>query len=130
MVTVEAIRGYLVARGVTAPVVDGFEEAAMPDEMIFATALGGAGDARERLFERPGVQIRVRGRQNDHASAEALAGQVDEAFMAVTYPVTIAGRHVASIQRLGGLPALVARDDARRSVLSASYIFDIATAAP
>jgi hypothetical protein len=125
VLTVAAIRAYLQSRGITDEIVDGLDERTMPDRLVYIVT-GGAGELRERVFERVTVQAICRGAQNDLSDAEALADAVDRAFMDVIYPVSIGGRHVPSIQWAGGGPALIDRDDARRSLLSATYVVEVA----
>lgn len=126
MIRAADIAAFLASRGVAEKVEFGGGEVEMPDRVVFVNQTGGAGESKERAFERATVQVRCRGAQNDPADAEALADQVDRALMDVAYPVTIGGRHVTSIQWVGGPPALVGRDDARRSELAASYVVEIA----
>lgn len=126
MLSVAAVRTFLISRGITAAIVDGLDERTMPDRLVYVQATGGPGEARERTFERVTVQTIIRGGQNNLADAETLADAVDRAFMDAIYPVTIGGRHVPTIQQAGGPPALIDRDDARRSLFSASYVVEVA----
>jgi hypothetical protein len=126
MLTFESVAEFLQSRGVTAPIVSGYDDQEAIDLIVFLTPNGGPGEKRERVFEDCIVQALCRGDQNDPASAEGLADQVDKALMDAVYPVQIGGRHCVSIQQAGGPPQLVERDDARRYTLSATYVFDIA----
>lgn len=125
MITVAEMRAYLVSQGVDVLVVSGLEELESPDRLLFVTPSGGAGETMERMFELNSVQIRTRGVRNNPADAFALADRVDRALMDVEYPLRIGGRHVTKVQWAGGPPALVERDAALRSVLSASYVFEV-----
>lgn len=126
MLTVEAVAAFLTSRGITEPMMHGEEEPEMPDRVVLLTPSGGPGETRERIFELLIIQCRCRGNQNDPADAEALADQVDRAWMDPIYPLVIDGRHVVRVQHAGGAPAIIGRDDARRYESSASYVLDIA----
>ena len=124
MLTVDAVRSFLVASGITDLIVSGYDETESPDRVVFVTPNGGPGEKRERTFEDVTVQIRCRGAQADPADAQALAAQVDAAMMSPHYPVAVGGLRVVSIVQAGGSPAIVGRDDARRYECSATYVLD------
>lgn len=126
MILPSDIRDYLAARGITAAIVDGFQEVDLPDRIIYVTPTGGPGETRERTFDQINVQVMARGARGDLEDAMGLAQEVDDAFMRAVYPVQIDGRHVPRIQRTGGPPAPIHRDDARRSITSCNYIVEIA----
>lgn len=126
MLTVGEITAFLRSRGVTEPVNHSDDQQEMPDEMLYVSATGGPGAAREYLFEVATFQILARGRQNDLASTEALADRVDRALIDAIPPFTIGGRHVVALSWVGGPPAVVDRDDARRYIASANYWMDLA----
>lgn len=125
MLTVEAIRQFLIGQGITDLIVSGYDDQEAPDRVVFITPNGGPGEKRERTFEDVTVQIRIRGAQNSAADMQALAAQVDAAFMSPHYPVTIGGRRVVSIVQAGGSPAFIGRDEARRYEASATYVLDV-----
>lgn len=126
MLTVESVAAFLRSRGITEEIMHGEEEPEMPDRVVLLTPTGGPGGSKELVFEQASVQVRCRGNQNDPADAEALGDRVDRVLMGTIPPLVVGGRHVTSVQWLGGLPAVVGRDDARRYQTSASYVFEIA----
>lgn len=126
MIHIHELREYLEAQGVVIPVVSGLEPLENPDRVIFATPEGGNGELRERTFERAEMQIRCRGARNNPRDALVIAALVDDLLMEVAYPIQIAGRHVTTIQWVGGFPRLATRDSARRHIAVATYSFEIA----
>lgn len=126
MISTLDVAGFLSAGGVSVPIVREGDVIRTPQRCVEVTATGGAGTSHERLFDRAAVQIRVRGDQGDHDSAEALATQVDAVLMGAAAPMRIGGRPVVRIDYLGGPPAFVTRDEARRTVLACTYLIEIA----
>jgi hypothetical protein len=120
------MRAYLEGEGIGITAVGGFEEPDTPDRLLFVTPQGGAGETKERVFQRDAVQIRCRGSRGNPADAMALADRVDRALMDVSYPLSIGGRHVVSVQWAGGPPALSGRDEVFRSIASCTYVLEIA----
>lgn len=116
---------FLVARGITAPIIHEEYLPDLPDQVVRLLAVGGPGTAVERAFDRAAVQVLVRGNQLDMASAEALATQVDQALLGAPFPVRVGGRYVAKIDYLGSLPAHVGADG-DRTVMACSYVLQIA----
>lgn len=95
------------------------------DEAVVLTLRGGGPAILERTFDRPTLQVITRGPQNDPQGAEALAQSIDDALMAPTITV-IGSTRVITIDQLGGPPALLTRDSARRNVFTCSYTFQAA----
>lgn len=95
------------------------------DVAVIIAKRGGGPTILERTFDRPTVQVTVRGPQNDPEAAESLAMAIDDALMtpAIT---TIGTTRVISIDRLGGDPASGPRDSARRDTFTCSYTFQAA----
>lgn len=126
MLSTEEVSSFLRAQGITAPIFPEGEEPEMPDQVVTVGLLGGLSSTYEYLFDRPAIRIRVRGGQRNRASAEALAGQVDQAML-VPGSFSLAGKHVISLQRLSGPPGFVGLDspNGRRAVLEASYIPEV-----
>jgi hypothetical protein len=85
----------------------------------------GAPTILERTYDRPTVQVTLRGPQNDPDGAEKLANAIDDALLAPTV-TTIGETRVISIDRLGGGPASVGRDPGRRDLFTCSYTFQSA----
>lgn len=125
MLTAQAVADWLKDRGVDAPFhTDGTIPPGIPGRLVVVTKLGGPGESGERTRDTLSFQVRTRGNQNDPVSAEALAGQVDDVFMAAVPPVSIDGTRVISIQRQGGPPGFMLRDDARRGNFACSYLLE------
>ncbi len=119
---------FLTATGVTVPILsDGEQELVnqLEDEVVLLTLSGGSHELMERTFDTPSVQIMCRGAQNDPASAETLAYQVDEALLGPICPVDI-GTRVIAITRTGGPPRFLNYDTARRRVFVCTYLFTAA----
>jgi Bacteriophage minor capsid protein len=100
-----------------------------PNEIVIITVGGGAGMDSELLFDRPGVQIRTIGRQDDYNSAEALAQAVDKTMgdmgIYASATRTINGKRVLSIVRTGGAPSLLLKDDGDRYHFTCNYIWEV-----
>lgn len=97
-----------------------------PDQLVIVSYTGGPGLAYEQTFDQLSFQTRVRGDQNDPGSAEALAWQVDAAFVDAVFPTTIAARYVLRMTRLSGTPRFLVRDSARRINLTSDYLVVVA----
>lgn len=125
--TTQDVIDFLVAGGITVPIYPEGEEEDMPDEIVTVGVQTGMSSTYEYLFNRPAIRIRIRGKQFDRASAEALGAAVDAAMLR-RGPVQIGGRHVTVIQRFSGPPGFVGVEAAasRRAILEATYIPEIA----
>lgn len=127
MVTSADIIAFLEARGITAPIAD-LELPELPDEAVLVEVISGLSSTYEMAFDRPAIRVTVRGKQGSQASAQALAGAVDNALLSPA-PIAIGGKHVTNLQRLTGPPGYVgmdARSGARRPVYQATYVPEIA----
>lgn len=87
---------------------------------------GGGPTLYERTFDTPTVQVQVRGPQNDPATAEALAYELDQALLTPAGVFDVGPTRVIASDRFGGPPRLLLRDAARRSIFVATYIFTTA----
>lgn len=96
-----------------------------PDQVVFLNVGPGPGLSYDGEFERTSLQVRCRGKQNDPDSAGDLAAQVDKILMGLQPPITIGGRHVTYVDYLGGPPAFLALDEARRTMFYATYVVEI-----
>lgn len=127
------IAGFLTAQGLTAaPSRDG-RLPDQPDKLIVVTMTGGPGLTVEGVFDNVSAQLRVRGDQNDPDSAEDLAWATD--YLLVPPPLAppllpgmIGGQYVQGVTRVGGPPAFLMRDSARRTHFTGNYIFAVARA--
>lgn len=95
------------------------------DIAVVLTLHGGGPTLLERTYDTPTLQVLTRGPQNDPGGAEDLAFAIDDALLAVAV-TTVGNTRVISIDRLGGPPSLLTRDNARRNILTANYVFQSA----
>jgi hypothetical protein len=72
-----------------------------PDRLVIVARTGGPGLALDAVFDVPSFQIRTRGAQNDPDDAETLADLVDRLYLDAAMPMTLDGRHVVYIRRVG-----------------------------
>jgi len=61
----------------------------MPDRLITVTLLPGLGYAMEGAVDQPTFQVRVRSDQNNQASGEILAQDIDFRILNAKFPVTL-----------------------------------------
>lgn len=97
-----------------------------PDRLVVLTIMGGGPPINEGLFERPTLQVRVRGNQRDPDDAEALAKAVDDALIETVPAGLIGGRQVRLIWYLGGPPVYAGTDPAFRREFICNYTVDVA----
>lgn len=93
-------------------------------EMVFINIGSGTGTNTEMLFDGVFVALIVAGRQANYESAETLANQLDRIMLRVSTKTQIGQANVASINRSGGAPAQMARDNADRYIFTCSYLVD------
>lgn len=98
-----------------------------PGPMIFATVGNGAGLTLEQTYDQVFVTVRVLGPQNDYASTERLAYDIDGLFLALNANGTIGSTRVLYVVRTGGAPQLVDLDDSDRYHFQTTYITPAAT---
>lgn len=100
-----------------------------PGEFIICTGYGGPGEDVEGVIDNVSWQIRVVGPQNDYDTSEDLAIQIDKFFLSWQSDYMFeGGPWLAGIQRSGGAPAPLVRDDADRTHFICNYIFSHALA--
>jgi len=100
----------------------------VPGAMVILTIGAGAGMDSELLFDRPAVQVRVIGPQQDYAGAETLAQMIDKLMGdlgGATASRTINGKRILSIVRAGGAPTLLPQDDGDRYHFTCNYIWEV-----
>jgi hypothetical protein len=98
---------------------------ANPDRIVIPTIGSGAGFATEMVFDRPAVALRTIGKQMDYADAEKLANDCDQAMAAIDHSQWVNGKWWSSINRVGGGPALLMKDDADRYHFTCNYIVEV-----
>lgn len=95
-----------------------------PERFVVLTPFPGAGFSVEGVMDARAWQIRVAGAQHSYEDAEALAWAIDKALTG-TFSQNIGGIWVASINRIGGGPSVLFRDNADRTHFVASYQIDV-----
>lgn len=97
----------------------------LADRCVFVFPTAGSGFLLEQAFEVPAAQLRIRGAQGNYPDAESLANVIDRG-LAAAWPTTIGAKAVQYISRVGGAPAYLLRDTARRSHFTGNYLFTVA----
>lgn len=95
------------------------------DTAVVLSLRGGGSAILERTYDRPTVQVQLRGPQFDPGTAEAMAHAIDDALLAPTI-TEIGTTRVISLDRLGGPPTSAGRDGAHRNLFTCSYTFQAA----
>lgn len=97
-----------------------------PDRMVIVARTGGPGWALDGAMDDVAFQLRIRGGENNYDDAEDLALSVDRAVLDSRWPQTIGGWTATIAQRVGGPPAFLVRDPARRTHFTCNYVLSIA----
>lgn len=116
--------GWDATQETGAPVLIGPYVEKEPDKLVTLTPVPGPGYVLEGAADAGAFQARVRGGQNDQAGAEALAYHLDSLILSAVFPVTISGRVIIHVHRLGGTPSPLAPtpDDAERFEYVTTYL--------
>lgn len=127
MIAVADLEAYLTETVIDAeavPVVSGVDTDAMnlPGRMVALTSVPGGPMSHENRIDYPAFQVRVAGEQGDFDSAERLAGQIDLALLAVCTTTRVGSVFVKNINRSGGPPSLLLKDDANRYHFVCTYL--------
>ena len=132
MISSELIRAWLQAESDVRFVIG--ELPPDLDEIGTLTMLPGAGLTTDGLWDRPGFQVLIRGRQSAPVSAgsdqfgatgpEAKIRLLDRKIVLGNYPHDLWGARVVWAARAGGAPAPVpgGRDDAERTIYTCNYL--------
>lgn len=96
-----------------------------PDQLVLVSIGAGAGFSTEEVFDRPMVSLRTVGKQMDYTNAEQLAQDCDKGLCAVAQSQFVNGKWVTSINRVGGGPALLLKDDGDRYHFTCNYIVEV-----
>lgn len=98
---------------------------ASPGRLVLLTIGSGIGFSTEQVFDRPMVQVRTAGLQMDYTDGEKLAQDCDRGMTAIASSQFLNGKWCLSINRVGGPPLLLLKDDGDRYHFTCSYIVEI-----
>lgn len=98
---------------------------ANPDRIVLCSIGGGAGFSTEMVLDRPMVALRTIGKQMDYTDAEQLAYDCDQGMAAIDHSQFVNGKWWTSINRVGGGPALLLKDDGDRYHFTCNYIVEV-----
>lgn len=98
-----------------------------PQSVVFLTVGGGPGLTNEATFDRTFVSVRIVGPQHDYEAGQRLAFAVDRALLAYGGSEILGATYVLGVNRSGGPPTLLLRDNAERYHFTASYIIEAET---
>lgn len=101
----------------------------VPDETLVWTPFPGSGLELEGVLDRRAWQMRAIGAQEDYESAETIANVIDIAFIS-HHSSEVGGLWVPSIERVGGAPTPLMKDDAGRTHFVGSYLISVQLALP
>jgi hypothetical protein len=94
----------------------------LPDRVVLVVLTPGSNPVMENIIERPGLQVRCRGRQNVYEDAEDLMWKVDHFLMESAFPMTFRGVYFLPPEYTGGTPSALPIDDGGRTVFVGNYI--------
>lgn len=97
----------------------------VPGRFIVLTRYGGPGEHFEGILDQIAWQVRVAGLQNQYDDAETIADAIDRALLEVGSQ-EVNGLWVSGVQRSGGAPNPLLKDNADRTHFVCSYIVDTA----
>jgi hypothetical protein len=109
------------------PASDEIIQGLSPDDIVFLTVGGGAGETVEGLFMKPFITARVIGPQFSYEKAEEMAWALDDIYGAVDRNTDVGEAKVLSIVNSGGKPQLLQLDAANRYHFVCSYIVETQT---
>lgn len=94
----------------------------VPGRFTVLTRYGGPGEELEGVMDAISWQVRVAGLQDNYVDAESIADVFDVALLNIKSSDNPGGVHVAGVQRVGGAPSPLLKDDADRTQFVCSYI--------
>ena len=107
------------------PATDPNVQDLVPGMMVILSLSGGAGLDSEQVFDRAGLQVRSIGDQQDYTSAEKLAQDIDNLLVGVDSSRSINSKWTLAIQRAGGPPAFLLKDNGDRYHFTCNYIWEV-----
>lgn len=121
-----AVRVILDAAGyLDVDIYPGPELPDIPGKYVVLTRYGGPGIELEGVLDAVSWQVRSVGWQmEDDESAEGIADAIDIAFLS-HYSRQVGSVWVAGIQRVGGAPSSLMKDEADRTHFVCSYIVSV-----
>lgn len=100
----------------------------VPDRYVVLTTYSGAGlEGGEHALDNRSWQARCVGWTDNYESAEEIANAIDIAFIS-HFSSNIQGEWVTEISRAGGAPSPLLVDDADRTHMVCSYVFNVESA--
>jgi Bacteriophage minor capsid protein len=97
----------------------------LPDRVVLVVLTPGVSPMMENIIERPGLQVRCRGKQNIYEDAEDLMWKVDHILMVSAFPLTFQGVYFLPPEYSGGTPSALPIDDGGRTVFVGNYILQV-----
>jgi len=94
----------------------------VPGRFTVLTRYGGPGEELEGVMDAISWQVRVAGLQDKYEDAESIADAYDVALLNIKSSDNPGGVKVAGVQRVGGAPNPLLKDDADRTQFICSYI--------
>lgn len=138
--TIEALPGQISPQDVATflsdaglPAVASFDGhlPASPDELVVIAMTGGPGMTVDGVLDGVSFQVRSRGEQGGAGTdVWAMAWAIDGLLVpppasAPSSPCRVGSQFVSEISRVGGPPAFLLRDSARRAHYTGNYIFTV-----
>lgn len=116
-----------VAEPSTHPILPGpLDPDKYPGAMLVLQNYGGPGEDVEGLLDDVSWQVRTIGRQSDYYDAENMANAIDIGLLSWrSARMFDGGPWLTGIQRVGGAPSPLQRDNADRVHFVASYILSV-----
>jgi hypothetical protein len=97
----------------------------VPGAMVVLTLGGGGPLEVSNLYDTPFAQIEAIGAQFDYDGAAKLATDLDRGMLRVDSAVTMGGVRVLAINRQGGAPSPLRRDDGERYHFVCGYVLTV-----
>jgi hypothetical protein len=98
-----------------------------PERLVVLTVGSGAGLSVEYAFDRPSLQVRTAGRQNNYEDGEQLAFDCDRGLLTIDHSQRVGGVWILAVVRFGGSPSFLIKDDGDRYHFTCNYIVEAET---
>ncbi len=121
----EDVKSFLVARGITAPIITEGDVPEMPDRVVVIQMTGGPGESGERTRDNVSFQVRTRGLQRVPGDGGAFSREVDDAILGAVPPLMMGTRRAVRILRFGGPPSYLLRDSSERVHHVCNYLVEV-----